>query len=130
MCYHMDNIFPVYGILGYRLQPYNIQTLIQDINHQKEVHACFWKSSSSCKFKFNRTRWFFWSSYVFYEEEKRSFDKDNSCLRSEACNERRMHWYSFFCLTRLLLFNFHIWLFSFWKKCVQKYSSIWTSLWG
>ena len=75
--------------------------LLQDIYQRRSTR--FWKSSS-CKFKFNRTRWF--CKRILRKGKDTLFHKDNSCLR----NAQRTNVIISFLLDASASVHFHMWL--------------------
>ena len=78
-----------------------IEMLLQDIYQRRSTR--FWKSSS-CKFKFNRTRWF--CKRILRKGKDTLFHKDNSCLR----NAQRTNVIISFLLDASASVHFHMWL--------------------
>ena len=78
-----------------------IEMLLQDICQRRSTR--FWKSSS-CKFKFNRTRWF--GKRILRKGKDTLFHKDNSCLR----NAQRTNVIISFLLDASASVHFHMWL--------------------
>ena len=90
--------------------------LLQDICQRRSTR--FWKSSS-CKFKFNRTRWF--GKRILRKGKDTLFHKDNSCLR----NAQRTNVIISFLLDASASVHFHMWLCFLLDNASRKFNINW-----
>ena len=90
--------------------------LLQDIYQRRSTR--FWKSSS-CKFKFNRTRWFY--KRILRKGKDTLFHKDNSCLR----NAQGTNVIISFLLDASASVHFHMWLCFLSDNASRKFSTNW-----